>query len=89
MSSFEVEPSAEVGEELREFFVQLLSPHNLVSYSQGRESYITSRQSILGTEATRILREGSLAEIEANVALATTSSEEPPIVICIIWPIRG
>ena len=83
------EPSAEVGEELRQFFIQLLSPENLESYNQGRETYLSDRETEgLSPEASRILREGTLAEIEANIALASTGSGESSFLMWIVWPFR-
>lgn len=82
------DPSAEIGQELYRFFVELLQPQNLVSYSQDRESYINGRPpTLIRDDAKAVLIDGKLSDIEANIALIGGTS--PPIVICIVYPPWG
>lgn len=79
------------GNELRRFFVELLADENLKSYHSGRGNYIGDRvrqpdqeddpTRFLGTEATRVLQEGTLAEIEENIKLVTGSTSAVPLLV--------
>lgn len=83
-------PSEAVGLELHRFFVELLGQGNLLRYLENREAYIDERrqQELVGDEARRLLLEGTLAEIEANLALASVSGTRPTMMY-IVWPPWG
>lgn len=81
MSNGESDP---VGEELREFFIDLLRGTNLQEYrSSSRSDYITSRrdQGMIGAEAEALLREGTLEEIEERLAGVTGSGRATPLLV--------
>jgi hypothetical protein len=79
------------GQELRRFFVELLADDNFKAYHAGRGGYIEDRVKLpdqeddprryLGTEARRVLEEGTLAEIEDNIKLVTGSTNAVPVLV--------
>lgn len=79
------------GQELRRFFVELLADENFKNYHSERGTYIGDRAKrtepeedptrYLGTEARRILEEGTLAEIEDNIKLVTGSTNAVPVLV--------
>jgi hypothetical protein len=78
------EESDPVGEELRDFFIDLLRGQNLTLYqSTGRRDYITSKRSegVIGEEAEALLRTGTLEEIEARIAGVTGSGRAVPLLV--------
>jgi hypothetical protein len=82
-------PNADIGEELRRFFIELLKDGNLQRYrSIGRNAYIDERIrpddwtpdrddyfDKLGPDALRLLKSADLLEIEAHVAEVTGSGQ--------------
>lgn len=78
------EQSDPVGEELRDFFIDLLRGANLQSYqATGRSDYIGTKRSegIIGDEAEALLRTGTLEEIEARIAAVTGSRRAVPLLV--------
>jgi hypothetical protein len=77
---------AETGQQLRDFFLGLLQGTNLQEYYKDRNAYIARRfeQKQIGSEARRVLEEGTLAEIEENVKLVYGSGFAWPVVV--VWP---
>lgn len=78
--------SDSVGEELRDFFIDLLRGQNLQQYrSSGRSDYITAKrdQGMIGQEAEMLLREGTLEQIEERIGAVTGSGNAVPVfVVC-------
>ena len=78
-------PDPKIGQELRDFFLDLLDGKNLVAYHEGRDEYISSRrQQVIGDtglsdEAERLLREGTLREIEEQIMAVTGSHKAVPL----------
>jgi hypothetical protein len=81
----------QTGIELRRFFVELLADENFKNSHSGRGNYIGDRVRLpdqeddparfLGTEARRVLEEGTLAEIEDNIKLVTGSTNAVPVLV--------
>lgn len=73
-----------VGEELRQFFLYLLSDGEALTayYNRDRRDEIIARQGFK-TGAGDLLRDGSLREIEEHI-LAVPGSFAKPLVI--VWP---
>jgi hypothetical protein len=81
----------QTGNELRQFFVELLAGENFKAYHAGRGNYIGDRVRLpdqeddparfLGSEALRVLQEGTLAEIEENIKLVTGSTNAVPLLV--------
>lgn len=81
---YEPTPSDPVGEQLRDFFIDLLRDQNLAAYqSGGRSDYITQKrdQELIGEEAEALLRSGTLEEIEERIAGVTGSGRAVPLLI--------
>jgi len=80
-------PDPKIGQELRHFFLDLLDGKNLVAYHEGRDKYISGRRQQvigdkgLGDEAERLLREGTLQEIEEQVMAVEGSHKAVPLFI--------
>ena len=80
-------PDPKIGQELRNFFLDLLDNKNLVAYHEGRDKYISSRRyDLIGDrglsdEAERLLREGTLREIEEQVMAVTGSHKAVPLFV--------
>ena len=74
---------AQTGSELRQFFLELLQETNLRAYHEDRDGYIRRRleSGDLGEEAERLLREGTLEEIEQQLKLVTGSDHAWPVMI--------
>jgi hypothetical protein len=77
-------PNEETGRELQRFFIELLAS------GEDMKSYTTpaSRQGVIGRKdlsqyAQDLLREGSLREIEENIAKIPGSQARPWL---IVWP---
>ena len=77
------EPSIEIGEALQRFFTDLLDGTNMQQYATERDAYIGNT---LGpdTDAARVLREGTLEQIENNIRLIRGSGHAWPI--CVVFP---
>lgn len=73
-----------VGEELRQFFLYLLSDGEALTayYDRERRNDVIARRGFK-TEAGDLLRDGSLREIEEHI-LAVTGSHASPLLI--VWP---
>ena len=80
------ETSDPIGEELRDFFIDVLRGQNLMQYrSSGRSDYITTKRSegLIGDEAERLLRTGTLEQIEERLGAVTGSGNAVPLfVVC-------
>lgn len=79
-----IEPDPQVGQELRDFFLELLKDGNLRTYrSTGRNDYIGQKrdEGIIGEQAESLLRSGTLAEIEAHIESVTGSGNAVPLFI--------
>lgn len=76
-------PPEDAGRDLRKFFLELLQETNLRAYHEDRDGYIRRRleSGDLGEEAERLLREGTLEEIENQLKLVTGSDHAWPIMI--------
>lgn len=70
---------------LREFFVNLLQGDNLAEYYANRDAYI-SRQTKegLGADDADLIRNGTLADIEARLLAEHNSPGPKPLLI--VWP---
>ena len=78
------ESSDPIGEELREFFIDLLRGQNLQEYqSSGRSDYISRRrdEGMIGDEAEMLLREGTLEQIEERIGAVTGSGHAVPVLV--------
>ena len=73
-----------VGEELRQFFLYLLSDGEALTayYDRDRRDGVIARRGFK-TGAGDLLREGSLRDIEEHI-LAVTGSQARPLLI--VWP---
>jgi len=80
-------PDPKIGQELRDFFLDLLDSKNLVAYHEARDKYISARlKQVIGDkglsgEAERLLREGTLREIEEQVMAVTGSHKAVPLFV--------
>ncbi len=79
-------PSAEVGQELRQFFTDLLDGTNLRQYHRDPKAYVAAQREkgVIGEEAARLILEGSLQSIEDNIELVTGSGHAVPV--CVVFP---
>ena len=81
-------PDAEIGQQLRRFFVELLEDQNLQRYrSHERSDYITERRQendgYLSPEAEELLRCHCLRDIEDHISAITGSGHATPVwVVC-------
>lgn len=70
---------------LREFFVNLLQDDNLAQYYKDRDGYIGRQQEYgLRDEDARLIRSGTLAEIEQR--LLAEHNSPGPMPLLIVWP---
>ena len=70
---------------LREFFVNLLQDDNLAQYYKDRDGYIGRQQEYgLLDEDARLIRSGTLAEIEQR--LLAEHNSPGPMPLLIVWP---
>ena len=80
------ETSDPIGEELRDFFIDVLRGQNPIECrSSGRSDYITAKrdEGVIGDEAERLLREGTLEQIEERLGAVTGSGHAVPLfVVC-------
>lgn len=65
-----------VGEELRQFFLELLQGTNLAAYHQNRTTYITDR---LGGEAAKLLLAQAVVDIERHILAVHGSHRAKPL----------
>jgi hypothetical protein len=79
-------PSEEVGQQLRQFFTDLLDGTNLRQYHREPKSYVAAQQEkgVIGEDAARLILEGSLQAIEDNIELVTGSGHAVPV--CVVFP---
>lgn len=83
-------PDAEIGQQLRRFFIELLEDQNLQRYrSDERGDYIGERvkthdnDGYLSPEAEELLRCDCLREIEEHIGAVTGSGSAVPVwVVC-------
>jgi len=79
-------PSEHVGQELRQFFTDLLDGTNLRRYHKDPNSYVAAQREarVIGEDAARLILEGRLQDIEDNIELVTGSGHAVPV--CIVFP---
>jgi len=70
-----------IGQELRQFFLDLLQEVNLREYHDDREQYIARKvkSGLIGERTSALLLKGTLAQIEENIMLVTGSHKAVPI----------
>jgi hypothetical protein len=71
------------GHELRQFFLDLLAEKNLQAYHEDRAEYVRTRNGdgLIGDEATELLLDGSLREIEEHIKRVTGSANAWPVMV--------
>ncbi len=80
------EPSAEVGQQLRQFFTDLLDDTNLRDYHADTDKYVNAQaqSGIVGDVAAQLILDGRLQDIEDNIKLLRGSGYAVPV--CIVMP---
>ena len=83
MTESEDQEQRRVGEELRQFFTDLLDDTNLRTYHKSPKEYVAAQQEagVIGDVAASLILEGSLQNIEANIQLVTGSGSAVPVII--------
>lgn len=78
---------AEIGEELRRFFVDLLADGEKLKryYDPEQRAELIKRQSFTYDETADLLLNGTLAEIERKI-LAVTSNPTGAMPLLVVWP---
>lgn len=80
-------PNPQIGQELRDFFLDLLDNKNLRAYHDDRDTYIATRcQGVIGDkglskEAELVLREGTLRDIEEQIMAVEGSHKAIPLFV--------
>jgi hypothetical protein len=77
------EPSPEVGQELRQFFTDLLDGNNLRKYHRSPQEYVEAQQKagVIGDVAASLILQGSLQDVEANIQLVSGSGFATPFML--------
>ncbi len=80
------EPTAATGQQLRQFFTDLLDGTNLREYHANTEQYVAEQQKagVLDDIAARLILDGRLQDIEDNIKLLRGSGYAVPV--CIVMP---
>jgi hypothetical protein len=80
------EPTPEVGQELRQFFTDLLDDTNLREYHANTEAYVRAQMQagVVGDVAANLILLGRLQDIEDNIKLVKGSGGAVPV--CIVFP---
>lgn len=77
---------ANIGRQLRQFFVELLLDGNLPDYTADRKAYVQAQRhaGIVDDETMDLILNGSLREIEEHIKAVTGSNHAVPYLI--VWP---
>ena len=80
------EPSPDVGQQLRQFFTDLLDDTNLREYHANTETYVASqvKAGVVGDAAANLILQGRLQDVEDNIKLVKGSGSAVPV--CIVFP---
>jgi hypothetical protein len=78
--------NVETGQQLRQFFTDLLDGTNLRDYHENTETYVASQQKagVINDTTAKLILEGRLQDIEDNIKLVTGSGHAVPV--CVVMP---
>jgi hypothetical protein len=85
--SFEApDANVETGQQLRQFFTDLLDGTNLRDYHENTEAYVAGQQKAgaIDERTANLILEGRLQDIEDNIKLVTGSANAVPV--CVVMP---